>query len=88
MKLDKLSTSEKATIWIFLNSDIKLSYDDLSIMLGHEIQTITNQMNKIRKKYPNIIKEQVDNNNLKRLYIPENLRSILLKEKLRKELKK
>ena len=34
--LEQFSTSEKAIIWLLLNTDMKLSYDDLATMLGKE----------------------------------------------------
>jgi len=77
--LEKLSPTERAIIFILLNSDIKLSYADLSAMMGKSKATIRGQINSIKQKSEGLIEEQVSENNKKRLFIPEEMREILLK---------
>jgi prefoldin subunit 5 len=83
--LDKLSTTERAIIYILLNSDMKLSYADLAAMLGKRKATIRGQINSIRQKSEGLIEEVVSENNKKRVFIPDKIKSILLKtQKTRK----
>jgi hypothetical protein len=77
----KLSVSEKAIIGILLNSgeEMKLSYEDLAAMMGKDTATIRGQVNSIKQKAEGIIEEQIEKNGKKRLYIPEEVRGLLLK---------
>jgi len=62
-----------------LNSDLKLSYEDLAAMLGKRKSTIRGQVNSIRQKSEGLIEEIVGENNKKRVFIPEKNKEILLK---------
>jgi len=75
----KLSTSEKAIVGILLNSDLKLSYEDLAAMMAKDTATIRGQVNSIKQKCEGLIEEQIEKNGKKRLYIPEKIREIMLK---------
>ena len=77
---DQFSITERAIIWILLNTDMKLSYDDLAAMLGKERSTIRGQINAIKQKSESLIEEVIERNGKKRIYIPENLREKLLKK--------
>ena len=77
--LDKLSTTERAIIYILLNSDMKLSYADLAAMLGKRRATIRGQINSIKQKSEGLIEEIVSENNKKRLFISEKVKTALLK---------
>ena len=48
--LNQFSITEKAIIWVLLNTEMKLSYDDLAAMLGKERSTIRGQINAIKHK--------------------------------------
>lgn len=76
---NKLSLSEKALVMILVNSDMKLSYEDLAIMMAKDTATIRGQINSIRQKCGGFIEEQIEKNNKKRLYIPDRIKGILLK---------
>jgi len=78
--LDNLSTTERAIIFILLQSDMKLSYEDLASMLGKSKATIRGQINAIRQKSEGLIEEQITSNNKKRVFIPEKTKEILLKK--------
>lgn len=78
--LDNLSITERAIVWVLLNSELKLSYDDLAAMLGKERATIRGQLNAIKQKSDGLIAEQIESNNKKRFYIPEKIKGILLKK--------
>jgi len=83
--LDNLSSTERTIIFVLLNSDMKLSYEDLAAMLGKRKATIRGQINNIRQKNSGLIEEIIVENNKKRVYIPEKAKSILLKtRKVRK----
>jgi uncharacterized protein YjgD (DUF1641 family) len=77
--LDNLSTTERAIIFFLLNSDMKLSYEDLASMLGKRKATIRGQVNSIKQKSEGLIEEIIGENNKKRVYIPEQTKEILLK---------
>ena len=87
--LDNLTATERAIIFILLNTDMKLSYEDISAMLGKSKATVRGQINGIRQKSEGLIEEQISENNKKRVFIPERIRNILLKNaKVRTRLKK
>ena len=83
--LDKLSTTERAIVFILLNNDMKLSYADLAAMLGKRKATVRGQINSIKQKSEGLIQEIISENNKKRVFIPEKIKNILLKtQKTRK----
>ncbi len=77
--LDNLTATERAIIFILLNSDMKLSYEDISAMMGKSKATIRGQINAIKQKSEGLIEEQISENSKKRVFIPEKTREILLK---------
>ena len=87
--LDNLSTTERAIIFVLLNSDMKLSYEDLAAMLGKRKATIRGQINSIKQKSEGLIEETIGENNKKRVFIPDRVREVLLKtEKVRNKSKR
>ena len=78
--LDQFSVTERAIIWVLLNTDMKLSYDDLSAMLGKERSTVRGQINGIKQKNEELISEVLERNGKKRVFIPENIKEKLLKK--------
>ena len=78
--LDQFSITERAILWVLLNTDMRLSYDDLAAMLGKERSTIRGQINTIKQKSESLIEEVIEKNGKKRLYIPENIKEKLLKK--------
>jgi len=78
--LEQFSVTERAILWILLNSDMKLSYDDLAAMLGKERSTIRGQINTIKSKSEGIIEEHIEKNGKKRVFIPDNIKEKLLKK--------
>jgi len=77
--LDKFSVTERALIWILLNSDMRLSYDDLAAIVGKERSTIRGHLNRIKQKSEGLIEEVIEQNGKKRVFIPENMKEKLLK---------
>ena len=78
-KLSQFSVTERAILWILLNTDMNLSYDDLAAMLGKEKSTIRGQINAIKQK-SKIIEESIERNGKKRLFIPANIKEKMLKK--------
>lgn len=83
--LDNLSMMERGIVWALVNSESKkLSYEDLAIILGKEKSTIRGQINTIKQKSDGLIEEYIEPNGKKRVFIPEEMRQIILKkEKVR-----
>ncbi len=79
-KLSQFSITERAILWILLNTEMKLSYDDLAAMLGKERSTIRGQINAIKQKCEGIIEEEIEKNGKKRVFIPENIKEKMLKK--------
>jgi len=87
--LDNFSVTEKAILWILLNGDMKLSYDDLATMLGKERSTIRGHINRIKQKSEGLISEGIEKNGKKRVYINEDIKEkILKKSKVRVKISK
>lgn len=84
MNLSLFSVTERAIIGILLNSDLKLSYEDLAAMLGKEKSTIRGQINTIKSKSESLIQEIIESNGKKRVFIPLEVKEkILKKQKVR-----
>ena len=77
--LEQFSVTERAIIWVLLNSDLKLSYDDIASVLGKERSTIRGQINSIKQK-SEIISEVIEKNGKKRVYIGEDMKEKVLKK--------
>lgn len=87
--LDQFSITERAIIWVLLNTDMKLSYHDIAAMLGKEKSTIRGQLNAIKQKSESLIEEVVEKNGKKRVFIPEEIKEkVLKKSKVRVKLGK
>jgi hypothetical protein len=78
--LSQFSVTERAILWILLNSEMKLSYDDLAAMLGKERSTIRGQINMIKQKSESLIEEEIEKNGKKRVFIPEEIKEKMLKK--------
>jgi len=78
--LSQFSITERAILWVLLNSDLKLSYDDIAAMLGKERSTIRGQINTIRQKSAGLVEEEIEKNGKKRVFIPEEIKEKMLKK--------
>jgi len=76
---EQFSVTERAILWVLLNSDMRLSYDDLAAILGKERSTIRGHLNRIKQKSEGLIEEVIEKNGKKRVFIPEDLKEKLLK---------
>jgi len=77
---DHFSVTERAILWVLLNSDMKLSYDDLAAILGKERSTIRGHLNRIKQRSKGLIEEIIEKNGKKRVFIPEDIKEKLLKK--------
>ena len=77
--LRNLSVMERGIIWVLVNSDMKLSYEDLAALLGKDKSTIRGQINTIKQKSEGLIEEYRELNGKKRLYIPEEIKNKITK---------
>ena len=77
--LDRLTIMERAIVWALINSDMKLSYEDLSALLGKEKSTIRGQINSIKRKSESLIIESREATGKKRVYIPEDVKNLIVK---------
>jgi predicted transcriptional regulator len=77
--LKGLSANERLLVFTLMNSEMKLSYEDLALLLGKERSTVRGQINSVKQKSPGIIEEITEKNGKKRVFVPEEI-----KEKLRK----
>ena len=77
--LKELTSNEKLVVFTLLNSDLKLSYEDLALLLGKEKSTIRGQINNIKQKNEGLIKEIIEKNGKKRVFIPEENKEKLAK---------
>jgi len=78
--LSNLTIMERGIIWTLLNSDMKLSYEDISTLLGKNKSTIRGQINTIKQKNNNLIMESRELNGKKRLYISKEIKKNILKK--------
>jgi len=69
-----LSGNEKLVVYTLLNSDMKLSYEDLALLLGKERSTIRGQINSIKQKSDSLLREISEKNGKKRVYIPDDVK--------------
>jgi hypothetical protein len=77
--LDNLTVMERAIVWSLLNSEMKLSYEDLAALLGKDKSTIRGQINTIKQKNDGLIQEFREANGKKRLYVPDDIRALVVK---------
>lgn len=77
--LKNLSNNERLIIYTLLNNEMKLSYEDLALLLGKDKATVRGQVNTIKQKCEGLIEEMVEKNGKKRVYIVPEIREKLAK---------
>jgi len=77
--LKSLSGNERLLIFTLMNSDMKLSYEDLALLLGKERSTIRGQINAIKQKREGLIEEISEKSGKKRVFVPEEIKEKLAK---------
>lgn len=84
--LKRLSANERLLIFTLLNNDMKLSYEDLALLLGKDKSTIRGQINSIKQKTESLIEETLEKNGKKRVFISEEIKNKMHKySKVRSE---
>jgi hypothetical protein len=84
--LKSLTMMERALVWTLLNTNLKLNYNDLSLVMGKDRSTIRGQVNNIKRKSEDLIREIVESDGSKRFYISEDIKNTFLKQ-VKKELR-
>ena len=74
------SPNERLILWTLINTDLKLSYEEIASLLGKEKSTIKGQINAIKQKSEGILLEKTERNGKKRVFIPEEIKEKLLKK--------
>ncbi|MFZ5955098.1 MAG: hypothetical protein ACOYT4_01630 [Nanoarchaeota archaeon] len=77
--LSNLTVMERAIVWALINSDMKLSYEDLAALLGKDKSTIRGQINAIKQKSEGLIEESTEPNGKKRVFIPDKIKALIVK---------
>ncbi len=79
--LKKLTVMERAVVWVLLNTDLKMSYEDISVTLGKDKSTARGQLNNIKRKSESLISENMEySTGKKRYYIDDKIKNELLKD--------
>jgi len=74
-----LTSHERLLLFTIMNSDLKLSYEDLALLLGKERSTIRGQVNAIKQKSEGLIEEISEKNGKKRVFVPSEIKEKLAK---------
>ena len=77
--LKGLTSNERLLVLTLANSDMKLSYEDIAMLLGKERATIRGQINSIKQKSGGLIYEIVEKNGKKRVFVEPEIREKLAK---------
>lgn len=77
--LSNLTVMERGIVWALLNSEMKLSYEDLAALLGKNKSTIRGQINVIKQKNDGLIMESREFSGKKRLYVPDEIKANIIK---------
>jgi DNA-binding CsgD family transcriptional regulator len=74
-----LTLMERSIVWVLLNTDMKLSCEDIAAVLGKSESTIRGQMNSLKVKLPNLVSEIIEKNGKKRYYIESKIKEMILR---------
>ena len=75
-----LTSNERIILWILLNSNMKLSCEDIAALLGKDRSTVRSQINNIKQKNESWINEIIEKTGKKRYYVDEKMKEFLLKK--------
>ena len=70
---------ERLLVFTLMNNDMKLSYEDLAMLLGKDKSTVRGQINAIKQKREELIEEVIEKNGKKRVFVPDHLKEKLAK---------
>jgi len=77
--LNKLSGNERLLVLTLMNNDMKLSYEDLALLLGKERSTVRGQVNSIKQKAAGLIEEISENSGKKRVFVNDEIKKKMAK---------
>ena len=77
--LKGLTANERLLVITLMNSDMKLSYEDLALLLGKERATVRGQVNSVKQKCEGLIEEITEKNGKKRVFVSDEVRNKLAK---------
>ena len=77
--LKNLSSNERLIVFALMNTEMKLSYEDVARLLGKERATIRGQINAIKRKSEGLLQEMTEPNGKKRVFVSEEVRNKLEK---------
>jgi predicted transcriptional regulator len=77
--LNNLSSNERLIVFTLMNTEMKLSYEDIARLLGKERATIRGQINAIRRKSEGLIQELTEPSGKKRVFVSEEIKEKLAK---------
>lgn len=86
--LKRLTPMERSLVWALLNTDLKLSYSDLSNILGKDESTVRGQLSNIKRKTDELLLEMSESNGQKRFYIEDMIKNKIMKKYKVKNTKK
>lgn len=77
--LKHLSVMERAIVWVLANADpeMRLSCQDIAVILGKEKSTVRGQINNIKQKSEDLINETLDKEGKKRYWISDDVREMI-----------
>ncbi len=78
--LRNLTASERIIVWVLLNTDLKLSCEDVAVLLNKDKSTVRGQMNNIKAKSEGLVKEIMENNGKKRFFLESDIKDMLLRQ--------
>lgn len=78
--LHNLSVMERAIVWTLLNTEMRLSCEDIASILNKERSTVRGQLNSIKQKNEGLLGEAIEKSGKKRYYIPEEVREIVFSD--------
>ncbi len=78
--LKRLTPMERSLVWALLNTDIRLSYSDLSRILGKDESTVRGQVSNIKRKTDDLVLEQSENSGQKRFYVEERVKNKIMRK--------
>jgi hypothetical protein len=80
--LRSLTSNERLIVWTLANNtneSMKLSCEDIAVLLGKESATIRGQINNIKLKTNGVVNESLEKSGKKRYYMEEKMKEMLLK---------
>jgi predicted transcriptional regulator len=75
-----LTTNERMILWVLLNSNMRLSCEDIATLLGKNQATIRTQINNMKQKNENVVSEIMEKNGKKRYFVEEKIKNFLIKK--------